>query len=70
MANVDDLAINTHADSVRNESARTWTQTIWVFSRGTIEEYIDSRTLTSEESADPEISKDIALSLAAAHAIK
>ena len=37
---------------------------------GWIEEYIDSHTLTSEESADPAISRDIALSLAAIHAIK
>ena len=41
-----------------------------VFNGGSVEEYVDSHTLTSEESADPKISKDIALSMAAVHAIK
>ena len=41
-----------------------------LFKGGSVEEFIDSHTLTNEESADPDISRDIALSLAAAHAIE
>ena len=37
---------------------------------GSIVEYIDSHTITSEESTDPVISRDFALSLAAIHAIQ
>lgn len=41
-----------------------------VFNGGTVQEYIDSHTLTGKESADPNISKDIAISIAKIHAIK
>lgn len=41
-----------------------------IFNGGTIEEYIDSHTLSSAEASDPSISKDIAISLAHVHAIK
>lgn len=41
-----------------------------LFEGGSVDEYVDSHPLTYEESTDPEISRDIALSLAATHAIK
>lgn len=37
--------------------------------RGTVEEYIDPHTLSSEESTIPEISRDIAISIANVHTI-
>lgn len=41
-----------------------------IFKGGTVEEFIDSHTLRSEESKDPDISHDIAISIANVHAIK
>ena len=74
MVDVDELALNTDASQtlIQYELSRRGLgpKLYGVFTGGTIEEYIDSHTLTSEESADPDISKDIALSLAAIHAIQ
>ena len=74
VADVDSLGINTDASQTLIQyemSRRGLGPTIYgIVHGGTIEEYIDSHTLTSEESADPETSNDIALSLAAIHAIK
>lgn len=74
MIDVDDLAMNTDTSStlIAYEMSRRGLgpKMYGIFKGGSIEEFIDSHTLTYEESSDPDISRDIAFSLAAAHAIE
>lgn len=74
MVDVDDLAINTDISQtlIQYEMSRRelGPKLYGLIKGGSIEEFIDAHTLTSEESADPIISQEIAHSLAAVHAIK
>lgn len=74
MLDVDDFAMNTDTSStlIAYEMSRSGLgpKMFGLFKGGSVEEFIDSHTLTYEESTDPDISRDIALSLAAVHAIE
>ena len=74
MVDVDEFAINTETSStlIAYEMSRRGLgpKIYGLFKGGSVEEFIDSHTLTYEESADPEISRDIAISLAKTHAIE
>lgn len=74
IVDVDEFAINTDISStlIAYEMSRRGLgpKMYGIFKGGTVEEFIDSHTLKSEESKDPDISRDIAISIAKVHAIK
>ena len=74
VVDVDEFAINTDTSSalIAYEMSRRGLgpKMYGVFKGGSVEEYIDSHTLTSEESCILEISHDVAISIANVHAIK